>query len=552
MFLSIYVYRRLGLTLDLREEQLLLPSSAVREGPAFDRLTVIPANLRDPVRLNHWLSAFVPENGAAVPYRLHAQRQWERHAVGTARMTAASILWGNADSEYTGAIDFRQTGRDADEELPPRGVPDLEPITEEDIGRRLALATRISVAARKTRPHELLDLPGRRVSLSGMRGKLSLTRLADGRWAYARGDTLNTWIVKHEEREDLRGEAGVESVCQRALRLIRVPAAVTRACVFGGRQAIVSKRTDRSTDDHGRIEARHQEEWIQAAGLDPADKYDQGRRDEPRWPGAHRLLAARATDPERAHAGLVRALAGTWLLGHCDLHRRNLGFLHAPADQPAAVSLAPLYDVSSSLGTEYATHLAIAIDRVTRLHRVSPLHWIRHGEACGIAPDITVATLDELFRTLPDAILTAQGEAREDDENLHPEEVDTRVGTMLAYVQARHNAWRQEGNRLARRGRGGIPPAATALAGQLRKAIARNPGGTVHYTADAQGDRMVLAYEPPEGEQIPIGAAASPRQAAVIVAAAGGIPPEDIPRLERTLEQQRQLALAQARQRTPG
>ena len=34
MLLSIYVYRRLGLTLDLTEERLQLPPDAIRAGPA--------------------------------------------------------------------------------------------------------------------------------------------------------------------------------------------------------------------------------------------------------------------------------------------------------------------------------------------------------------------------------------------------------------------------------------------------------------------------------------------------------------------------------------
>ena len=452
MFLAIYVQRRLGLTVDLTDELVHLPPDASREGPAFESLTADPDNLRDPVRLRHWLEAFLPENNTVAAWRQHARQAWENHGVDADRATAASILWGNTDAEYTGAVDFRRSDSRPPDQLPERAPATLEPLSEQAIGERLELAARIAEAAPRTRPSELLALSGRRSSLSGMRGKIGLRRGPDGNWAVAHGDALNTWIVKHEHRPHLPGEAGVEAICQRTLGLVGIPAATTEARVFDGQQAVVSERTDRQPGSGGRVDARHQEEWIQAACHTPDQKYDRGLGPGPQWPDAYRLLQERAIDPDAETTTLTRVLAATWMLGNGDQHRRNLGFLHGPADTAPAVSLAPLYDASSAAGTRYDKGLAVGMEGVSGAHRITPVRWLRHSRACGIPADRTLAMVEDLFRTLPDALATARAEARTVDENVSQAHVDQRVDATIRYVQARERAYRQQLRRAARRG----------------------------------------------------------------------------------------------------
>ena len=454
MFLSIYVYRQLGLTLDLTADRPVLPQACIREGPAFSRLTAEPDRLRDPGRLHHWLAAFLPENATIVPYRQHARRQRETHGVGSAHDSAAGILWGNADVEYTGAIDFRQTDRDPPERLPERCPAAFEPLSEAAIGARLELAARISDNAPRTRPAELLALSGRRASLSGMHGKCGIVRTADGRWAVPLGESLSTWVCKHEHRAGLPGEAGVEAVCQRALALAGIPAALTTARVFDGVQAVLSRRSDRVESPGRRVEPRHQEEWIQAACHPPDDKYDDGRGRGPQWPDAYHVLRERSPRPDAETAVLTRILAcGAWMLGNGDMHRRNVGFLHTPAGDAPGVGLAPLYDASSAAGTRYDKGAAVALAGVMRPEGMKPVHWTRLSHACRIPPDDTVAILDDLFRTLPDALATAHEQARETDEVLSQAAVDLRVERVIRYVQGRERQYRQRQRGAARKQR---------------------------------------------------------------------------------------------------
>ena len=444
MHLSIYVYRRLGLTLDLTEDRPVLPREAIREGPAFRRLTATPEHLQDPARLRRWLRAFLPENGAMGPQRDHAVQEWERRRVGAARDSAASILWGNTDGEYTGAIDFRQSGPEAPERLPDRGPAQLETLSEQAVGQRLDLADRIADNAPRTRPDELLGLPGRRSWLSGMRGKIGLARCGDGGWAVARGETLHTWIVKHEHRAHLPGEGGVEAIIQRTLGLAGIPVARTEARVFDGHQAVASERSDRGRGPDGTTEAWHQEEWIQAACHDPDDKYDSGLGPGPQWPDAYRLLQTRAADPAAETGMLTRVLASAWILGNGDQHRRNLGFRHGAAADARSLSLAPVYDASSAAGTKYDKSLALGMEGVHRVDKITPVRWIRHSRACGIAPEGTLAIIEDLFRTLPDALWTAREQARMADEVVNQAAVDRRIEATARYVQARERQYRNQ------------------------------------------------------------------------------------------------------------
>ena len=449
MHLAIYVHRRLGLTLDLAEDRLQPLPGSFRVGPAFGRLTAAAGRLRDPVLLYGWLTAFPPENGSSLPFSMHASEAWPRHRRDSLNTyDPVALLWGNVDAEYAGAIDFVQAERDPPDRLPDPGPPRYEPLRERTISHRLGAATLIAQNAYPGRPE---TWPQRRTVLSGMRGKFGLTPGAGGGWTAACGDSLNSWIVKAEYDPRNPGEAGVEAIVQRTFGLLGIPAATTRARVFDGRQAVLSERADRVTGAGGIVRARHQEEWCQILAFEPSRKYDRGRRDEPRWPSAYRLLADHAADPEREQATLTRVVAAMWLLGHCDLHRRNLGFRHAPAAAPSALELAPVYDASSPFGTRFSDRLAIGIAGQSRLHAIQPRHWVRHSQECGIDPGTTLDMVRQLLRDLPDAIATGREQARTGDENVLQTDVDRRADATLEHVQKRRRAFAQQDAARARR-----------------------------------------------------------------------------------------------------
>ena len=268
-------------------------------------------------QLNCWLEGCLPENGLLGRYRARARSMLQAAGVACETPKVAEILWANADAEFAGAIQF-----DTDRSPSAARTSGYERLTEIEIGRRLDEADRIArgLGGRTS----LSDAP-QGIALSGMRGKIGLTMLEDGAWAAAHGQALNTWIAKVEDNPRLPGEAGIEAICQRTFAAIGIDSAETASQIFDGIQTVLSRRSDRvGAPETGNVRSRHQKDMAQALGHPCALKYDAGWRTEPRWRECHGLLSVRAKNPEAEHRRLTQILAATWLIGHSDLHRRNL------------------------------------------------------------------------------------------------------------------------------------------------------------------------------------------------------------------------------------
>lgn len=550
MHLVIHVHDQPGLILEYPDRHALgyVAVPEITRSAAFERLTADAERLLEPTALGHWLSAFLPENPAGIDFTRHAERELAAAGLqgGYDGARAPGALWGNTDVEYAGAIRFARA-----DVVPPANtaIADYRAISDREIAERL-----VYESLQSDKGPRLPERPAndeRRVSLSGMRGKFALTLDANGTWRRApRGAALNTWILKHENRPDLPGHAGLEAVCQRAVGLLGVPAAVTRTRVFAGEPAILSARTDRTVDDAGIVRARHQEEFCQAAMIPPQRRYDVllDEGEPVAWRAAYALLEAHAPDPDAATAHLTRALAATWTVGHSDLHRRNLGFAYTAPPAPHRAAVAPLYDVANSLGTRYADELALPIGGQRRLHEIRPANWARHAEQCGLDREVTFAIVSDAVRDAADAIATAAAAARTEDENLSQKDVDQRVELTLQYANTRARTFRQQLAAHRDRRKADPQPDVDAMAAKIAAAHRDHPGGSIAVHTIPDSHRLTLAYVPPEGgDAVRIGTAESLRHVAAVAHAAGLARPEDIPELERSLERDRQRQLALTR-----
>ena len=436
MKLRMFLHDELVATLDTGPGQLATRET-VTWTPGIARVSAAWDETPELETLTHWLEACLPENGSRVPFEERARALKLDRGEPPLITAPIDILWGNTDAEYPGAVRFERDD-------PSDGTEDAKEyvrLSDKEIGERLHEAWRIARQAGKG-PER--DYGERRSSLSGMRGKIGLARASDGSWQAARGSALNTWIAKREDDPKLPGEAGVESICQRTLARLGIPAVTTLSRVFAGEQAVLSERSDRChAPDSKSVQPRHQEEFCQACGWPSALKYDWGRREEPRWEAAYAILSRCSSSPSSAQAMLTRILAACWALGHTDLHRRNLGFLHAPPDEPFGVDIAPMYDVSSGIGVEETVQfrMAIEIARQAAFDGVGPVQWLEHARTAEQDPAAVLAIVGHTLEDLPDALADARRSARHEDENRNQRAVDSRAERLLAYVEKRRRAW---------------------------------------------------------------------------------------------------------------
>ena len=419
----------------------------------------------DPVKFRHWLDACLPENGTREPFEARALALKLERALPGVIDGPVDTLWGNTDAEYPGAVRFVR-----DDEPEAQGArASYGRLSETTIGRRLHEAWEIANRSAKGPGRTYLQ---RRSSLSGARGKLGLTLGDDGRWLGAEGTALNTWIAKREDNPKHEGEAGVESICQRTLALLGIPAARTLARVFAGEQAVLSERSDRYVEAaSGTVRPRHQEEFCQACGWPGLLKYDEFGDSGPQWEDAYAILARHAADPESEHAKLTRILAACWALGHNDLHRRNLGFTHNAPDEPFGVRLAPMYDTSSAVGlrVQGSLEMAVGIARQRAFHRIGPAQWIEHARAAGQDREAVLEIVSRTLADLPEALAAAREDARGEDENRKQQAVDRRVEAMLAYLARRRQGWNTELDRMRAIGARGLKSAPDADAERAQR-----------------------------------------------------------------------------------
>lgn len=538
--LRVLLHGELAATLETGRAALSGPESA-EWTPLIARLSSAWETKPSLDTLGHWLEACLPENGARRAFEERATERKLDLGLDAATITPVDLLWGNTDADYAGAVSFQRENETV------RLDPEYAWLSMKEVGIRLHAAWR---QASQPSKGETPEFPERRSSLSGVRGKIGLTLEADGTWRAATGSALNTWIAKREHDPRLPGEAGVESICQRALAHLGLPAARTYSRVFDGEQAILSERSDRYYDTSTRtIRARHQEEFCQAAGWPSALKYDRDRPDEPRWERAYALLRDYAPDPEQAQATLTAVLAAAWGLGHVDLHRRNLGFLHAEPDEPFGIELAPMYDVSSGLGIENRVDflLSIGIGRQRRPSELGPVQWLEHARTCGQDPTAIVAIVTGVLKDLPDALADARRKAREEDENVEQAAVERRANAVNSYAERRTRTWTENLTRLQKRNARGVNASAAEIAGELRRLDELHGPGDVKIDVEEKGAMHLMHIDPDDQTPRSAGNTNSIRIVAEALILADKRRPYDVPELERTLETEYQSELARTR-----
>lgn len=178
-------------------------------------------------------------------------------------------------------------------------------------------------------------------SLAGIQDKVLVTRTDSG-WAWPQAGAVSTHIIKPEP---LYG-AGLAHLIEAewwALSVARgagLPAAQAELKEFGSRRALVIERYDR-TPAGKRV---HQEDFCQALGLNPADKYETTA-----MPSPHRLarvmdrLAPASANPTAARQELLAQVTFNTIIGNGDSHAKNYSIL---LGSDGEARLAPLYDVA--------------------------------------------------------------------------------------------------------------------------------------------------------------------------------------------------------------
>ncbi|OED49597.1 toxin HipA [Rhodobacteraceae bacterium (ex Bugula neritina AB1)] len=300
--------------------------------------------------------------------------------------------------DCVGALQFVSEGASA------VGALEGEPVTDAQIA---ALLRNLASA-----PLGLDEEDDFRISIAGAQEKTALLR-HEGAWIRPSGAAPTTHILKTQlgvlpAGIDLSDSVENEFFCMRFCRAMGMDTAEVEIIDFEDVRSLAVTRFDRAWTRDGRLIRLPQEDFCQALGVPPSQKYQMDG-----GPGiAEGIgLLAGSDDPEADQRAFFRAQVLFWLLGATDGHAKNFSI----ALRPGGFRMTPLYDVLSAQKAvddgqirQNRMRLAMAVEGHYRINEVVPRHFLQAAKMTGYGPGLAQEVLSEILMQLEPALETTR------------------------------------------------------------------------------------------------------------------------------------------------
>ena len=268
---------------------------------------------------------------------------------------------------------------------------------------------------------------GIRLSLAGAQNKLPVY-MEDDRIFIAMGNSPSTHIVKPPI---VRLEETVENeaFCMALARRTGLP--VSEAVIRKTRDAIlIVTRYDRAREQHGTILRLHQEDFCQALGILPEQKYES--EGGPSLAQCFTLLKSYSIRPAADQRSLLRWVIFNTLIGNADAHAKNLSILITNRGP----QLAPFYDlISTQVYPGLTKKLAMKIGGENRADWLQRRHWERFAHSVALKPPYVLSTAQDLAKRV---VSKAEEIAESLDENRKNIEIIEKIRKI---IQKRAENW---------------------------------------------------------------------------------------------------------------
>ena len=248
----------------------------------------------------------------------------------------------------------------------------------------------------------MVGLEGMRLSLAGAQNKLPVYMEGD-RIFIASGNAPSSHILKPPIR-DLEDTVENEAFCIMLAQRMKLPVS-TVTIRQGMDRLFIIARYDRSRNKSGNLVRLHQEDFCQALGFLPDQKYES--EGGPAFTQCFGLLQEKSIRPAADRMALLRWTIFNYLIGNADAHAKNLALLFTDRGP----QLAPFYDLlSTQVYPDLADRQAMRIGGENRPSWIQRKHWERFGEATAIKPKLVLKTLQDMTTSILPA---AEGLAEE-------------------------------------------------------------------------------------------------------------------------------------------
>jgi serine/threonine-protein kinase HipA len=234
----------------------------------------------------------------------------------------------------------------------------------------------------------MAGVEGVRLSLAGTQNKLPVY-MEGNRIFIASGNAPSSHILKTPIK-DLEDTVGNEAFCMRLAQRMGLPAP-TVGIRQGLDRLFITSRYDRIRDKAGRLVRLHQEDFCQALGFLPEQKYES--EGGPSLPQCFGLLQEVSIRPAADRMALLHWTIFNFLIGNTDAHAKNLAILFTGQGP----RLAPFYDlICTQVYPDLTEKHAMKIGGENRPSWIHQRHWDGFAEAVAIKPKLVLNTLQAM------------------------------------------------------------------------------------------------------------------------------------------------------------
>ena len=275
--------------------------------------------------------------------------------------------------ECAGAVSVLRSG------VAPAAKPGYQELHEEELHKIIIDLPRRPLMA---------GVEGMRLSLAGAQNKLPVY-MEDDRIFIASGNAPSTHILKPLIR-DLDDTVANEAFCMMLAQKMGLPAPQVKIR-RGLDQLFIIARYDRSRDKDGHIVRLHQEDFCQALGFLPDQKYES--EGGPSLKHCFTLLQEKSIRPAADRMALLRWAIFNFLIGNADAHAKNLAMIFTERGP----RLAPFYDlICTQVYPDLTDKHAMRIGGENRPSWIRQKHWEKLGEAVAIKSSLVLKTLKDM------------------------------------------------------------------------------------------------------------------------------------------------------------
>jgi len=267
---------------------------------------------------------------------------------------------------------------------------------------------------------------GIRLSLAGAQEKLPVYMEKD-RFFLPQGTSPSSHIIKPNIK-DIDSSVRNEAFCMGLAKNLGL--LVPRVEVMTVQEDLyVVDRYDRIRDEKGKLYRLHQEDFCQAIGFMPENKYEE--EGGPSLSDCFSLIDRFSTNPALDRKQMLDWIIFNYLIHNADGHAKNLSLILSPDE----IRLAPFYDlICTGIYGGINEKLAMKIGGENRLQWLMQRHWERLAEGIGIRTKFVLQNVMKMATQIEDA---AHKLASEQQKKWGPTSIVEQIQKIIA-KQVKH------------------------------------------------------------------------------------------------------------------